>query len=256
MVNTTRIIHRLCLCITLIGVDAAAATGPYQVPPDTPQFIRDAVTARDRANEHRARDSERHPAEVLALSGVKPGDRVIELAAYGQYYSTLLSELLGRKGRLEMFDLPYTEPFGGELGRAFEAAHDNTRYHQVDYNDADFPTRVDVVFNVLTYHDLQAHGVDTALLNRKVFRALKRGGAYVVIDHMAEDGSGWRDAARLHRIGVETIIAEVLDAGFELAARSELLAHPEDDRMQLVFTPSIRGGTARAVLIFRKPANR
>ena len=39
--------------------------------------------------------------------------------------------------------------------------------------------------------------VDTAAFNRKIFNALKPGGIYLVIDHKAEDGSGWRDAATI-----------------------------------------------------------
>ena len=55
-------------------------------------------------------------------------------------------------------------------------------------------------------------------------------------------------------MGAETIIEEVTAAGFELVENSDLLAHPEDDRTQMVFAPGTRGGTDRAVLLFRKPA--
>ena len=45
-----------------------------------------------------ARDADRKPAELLALSGVKPGDRVVEFASFGQYFTTLLSPDRGREG--------------------------------------------------------------------------------------------------------------------------------------------------------------
>jgi predicted methyltransferase len=110
------------------------------------------------------------------------------------------------------------------------------------------------VWNVLYYHDLQQNDIDTAAFNKKVYDALAPGGVYVVIDHKAEDGSGWRDARTIHRMGAETIKEEVLAAGFELALESDLLANPDDDRSQMVFAPGTRGTTDQAFFVFRKPA--
>jgi len=232
----------------------AAAQDGYSIPPDTPAHIRRAVESAARPAEHRERDMARKPAEVLTLAGIEEGDRVVEIASFGHYYTTMLVEAVGPDGHVYMYDLPYTEGFAGEAARAFDAAHDNATYFLEDYNDVEFPDDVDVVMNVLYYHDLQPQGIDTAKFNAKLFDALKPGGAYLVIDHKAEDGSGWRDAATIHRIGVETIIEEVTAAGFELEVDSDLLAHPEDDRSKMVFAPGTRGGTDRAVLLFRKPA--
>lgn len=234
------------------GGQAAGQEG-YAVPADTPAHIRRAVESPARPAEHRERDVNRKPAEVLTLAGLEEGDHVIEFASFGHYYTTMLVEAVGPRGHVDMYDLPYTERFGGDAARAFDAAHDNATYHLEDYDDVEFPDNVDLVLNVLYYHDLQPNGVDTAKLNAKLFDALKPGGAYLIIDHKAEDGSGWRDAATIHRMGVETIIEEVTAAGFELEADSDLLAHPEDDRTAMVFAPGTRGGTDRAVLLFRKP---
>lgn len=240
--------------IAALSVGGPAAAQTYTVPPDTPAHIRAAVESPSRSEEHRERDAARKPAEVLKLAGIEEGDHVVEFAAFGQYYTTMLVEAVGPNGRVDMYDLPYTEEFAGEASRAFDAAHDNAAYHQQDYNDVEFPQDVDAVLNVLYYHDLQPNEIDTARLNEKLYEALEPGGAYLIIDHKAEDGSGWRDAGTIHRMGVETIIDEVTAAGFVLEADSDLLAHPEDDRTQMVFTPGTRGATDRAVLLFRKPA--
>jgi predicted methyltransferase len=235
-------------------VSYAAAQNAYTIPADTPAHIRRAVESAERPEEQRARDVNRRPAEILAMSGVEPGDRIIEIAGFGQYYTMMLADIVGPSGRVDIYDLPYTEQFAGEASRAFVAAHPNTAYHQDDYNEVEFPQNVDAVFNVLYYHDLQPNGIDTAAMNAKLLAALKPGGVYVIIDHKAEDGSGWRDAATIHRMGVATIREEVTAAGFELATDSDILAHPEDDRTQMVFAPGTRGGTDRAVFVFRKPA--
>jgi predicted methyltransferase len=91
-------------------------------------------------------------------------------------------------------------------------------------------------------------------MNRKIFAALKPGGIYLVIDHNAENGSGWRDVSTLHRIDPAVIKSEVTAAGFELAADNALLANPADDRKQAIRAEGIRGKTDQAVLVFRKPA--
>ena len=187
------------------------------------------------------------------LAGLKEGDHVIEIAGFGQYFTTLLCAAVGPKGKIDVYDMPYTERFAGEASRAFDAKHDNETYTQESYNDAKLPQNVDAVYMILYYHDLKPQGVDTAAFNHKILAALKPGGIYLVIDHKAEDGSGWRDAGTIHRIGVETIKQEVLAAGFELARESDLLANSQDDRSKMVFAPGTRGTTDQAVFVFRKP---
>lgn len=247
------------LILTLMGFPAAAqlpdpvSLGPYTMPDDTPDYIRDAIDSPERTDAEKARDSSRLPAEVLMMSGIKPGDHVIEIAGVGQYYTKILSAIVGPEGRVDVYDLPYTERFAGEASRAFDAAHPNMTYHQEDYNNSTFPPNVDVVFNILYYHDLILQKIDTEKMNAKLLASLKPGGAYVIVDHKAEEGSGTRDVQSLHRIDVQVIKEQVLAAGFELAGESDILSHPEDDRTWMVFTPGKRGTTDRALYIFRKP---
>ncbi len=241
----------------VFGATPATAQDPYVAPADTPTSIRRAVDSDARTDEQRARDSLRKPAEILMLAGIGEGDYVIEFAAFGHYYTTLLVDAVGTDGHVEMVDMPWIERFGGEPARAFATAHDNATFTQVHYNEADLPDEVDVVTMVLFYHDLTRESaeesVDTADMNARVFAALKPGGTYLIVDHKAEDGSGWRDATTLHRIDAQTIIDEVTAAGFELAVNSDMLANPDDGRTLNMRDPSIRGRTDRTVLVFRKP---
>ncbi len=230
-----------------------AATPPYVLPANAPAHVRRAIESPDRTMEQRARDYHRKPAEILTLAGIEEGDRIVEIAAFGQYFTTMLLAAVGPTGHVDMYDLPYTERLAGPASREFDAKHANAVYHQESYNDVTLPQGVDSVWNVLYYHDLQPQGVDTAAFNRKILAALRPGGVYVVIDHKAEDGSGWRDAGTIHRMGVETIKQEVLAAGFTLAVESDLLANPSDDRTKMVFTLGTRGTTDQAFFIFRKP---
>lgn len=240
------------LCATL-GT-AIAADAPYVVPAGTPAYIKAAVESPARNAESKARDANRKPAELLVLSGVKPGDKVVEFASFGQYFTTLLSDIVGPKGQVLMYDLPYTEARSGEASRAFAAAHPNSTYTLINYNAIELPQGVDVVFNVLYYHDLPLNEIDTAALNAKIFKALKPGGVFFIVDHNAAAGSGKRDIKTLHRIDPAVIREEVKAAGFELVTESNLLANPADDHSKMPFGKDIRGITDQTVFKFRKPA--
>ena len=248
--------------LTMLGAAVAHAQAPaqapapqaYVIPAGTPAYVRAAVQSAERSSAMTGRDALRKPAETLTLSGIEPGQRVVEIAGFGQYYTTLLSAIVGADGEVHVFDLPYTEARNGAAARAFTDAHPNTTYNVVDYNAAEFPDDVDIVFNVLYYHDLIINDIDTAAMNAKLFAALKPGGRYVIIDHKAEDGSGWRDAESLHRMGAEKIVEEVTAAGFVLSVDSNLLANPADPRTtRISFTPGERGTTDQAFFVFTKP---
>jgi predicted methyltransferase len=240
------------LSTAAVASDTPAAPAYYQVPKNAPGYIRKAVDA-PRPPLDMSADKNRKPAELLMLSGIKPGDKVVEFASFGQYFTTLFSSIVGPKGHVYMYDLPYTEARSGAKSRAFVAAHPNSTYELVDYNAVKLPQNVDIVFNVLYYHDLPLNNIDTASLNKRIFEALKPGGVYFIVDHNAAPGSGTRDTKALHRIDPEVIKKEVTAAGFKLAEESKLLAHPDDDHTKMVFTPGVRRLTDQSVFKFVKP---
>lgn len=236
--------------VTALGLLVLSQLASAQPIPD---YIQQAVASKERVAAMTERDAARHPAEMLVLSGLKPGDTIVEIAGAGQYYTTLLSSVVGDKGKVLVFDLPYTEERNGAPSRAFAAAHPNTTYTVVDYNDIVLPANVDVVMNILYYHDLSLNNIDTAKMNKKIFDSLKPGGVYLIEDHNAEAGSGTRDTKALHRIDPAIIQQEVLAAGFVLVEESKLQAVPGDDKTKMVFAPGTRGATDRSVFRFVKP---
>jgi predicted methyltransferase len=89
--------------------------------------------------------------------------------------------------------------------------------------------------------------------NQAVFKLLKPGGYFVVVDHAAAPGSGLKNTEDLHRIDPATVKADVEKAGFVLDAEEKLLANPADDHTLKIFDPAIKGKTDRFMLRFRKP---
>jgi predicted methyltransferase len=96
--------------------------------------------------------------------------------------------------------------------------------------------------------------VDPLALDRQAFAALKPGGLFVVIDHVAPAGSGMVDTGTLHRIDPAIVKQQVQAAGFVFDGESNALRNPADPHTAKVFDKSIRGHTDQFIYRFRKPA--
>ncbi|MDZ4061479.1 MAG: hypothetical protein U1C75_09900 [Brevundimonas sp.] len=118
-----------------------------------------------------------------------------------------------------------------------------------------FDRPLDVIFMGEEYHDfvIPRFGVDVPAMNAAVFRALKPGGLYVLLDHQAAAGTGVSVAGTLHRIESAELRRQVEAAGFIFDGETRVVANPADDHSLSVFDESIRGRTDRFVLRFRKP---
>jgi predicted methyltransferase len=209
-----------------------------------------------------ARDSVRHPGELIRFAGIKPGDRVADYFPGGGYYDRILSDVVGPKGRVygfipaEMARNCDPSEFAGGRAVAREG-RGNVAIVEQKLTGFQMPERLDVVWSSQNFHDLydsfmEHADVDQAL--RAVYRALKPGGVFVVIDHVAEAGSGLRDTERLHRIDPAAIRRQMEAAGFRYEGRSDMLRNPDDDHKLRIFDPRIRGRTDQVAFKFRKPA--
>ena len=115
---------------------------------------------------------------------------------------------------------------------------------------------LDVAFVTLFYHDTVNQKVDRAKMNAAIFKALKPGGVFVVVDHSAKKGDGTSVTRSLHRIEQSVVVDEVTNAGFRLDAESDFLRHPEDPRDWSAsdHAPMEKRGTSdRFALRFKKP---
>ena len=89
-----------------------------------------------------------------------------------------------------------------------------------------------------------------------MWKALKPGGLYVIVDHSAADGKGPNDAAILHRIEKKFVQEEVEQTGFIVEKDADLFAHAEDTRDWSTSPKDAgdkRGTSDRFTLIFKKP---
>lgn len=250
------------LLTALLFSISCAHVGPEHVTDvDVPPAVRGALDAPDRSDADRALDAGRDAGHMLAFFDVRPGARVAELGAGGGYTAELLARVVGPDGRvygqnsrfiLDRFaQAPWTE-------RLRKPAMANVVRLDRPFDDP-FPPEVrdlDAVLIVLLYHDTVWQGVDRARMNAAVFRALRSGGVYGVVDHAARQGTGTADVETLHRIEESVVRSEVEAAGFRLDAEADFLRNPQDPR-DWSASPRVagerRGTSDRFVLRFVKP---
>ncbi len=224
-----------------------------------PANITKALADPSRPAADTARDAARHPGEVLALAGVKPGDTVIDYVMGGGYFTRILSAAVGPKGVVYAYQPAEFIKFMAKYGedqKTVAATLANVKPLNGPMVGLDLPDGADVAITVQNYHDqhLKSFPVDTAAkANAEIFKSLKPGGVYLVIDHAATAGSGITAADTLHRIDIAAVKSEVEAAGFKLEAESPLLASKDDPHTASVFDAGIRGKTDQFILKFRKP---
>jgi predicted methyltransferase len=242
--------HRLALAGVLSVL--VLSTAQAQVP-DT---ITRAVTDPSRPKDDTKWDALRKPAQVLAFAHIRPGEIIGEYLPGGGYYTRLLSDIVGPKGKVYALE---TTTWGKQNIDATKAAAANLKNVTLDLaplGTFHLPEKVDLFWTSNNYHDLHipkyAH-VDMLKFDRLVYNSLKPGGVYFILDHAAAPGTGAVLSPKLHRIDEKTVVSEVTAAGFKLVDESNLLRNPKDDHTKIVFDPSIRFKTDQFILVFRRP---
>lgn len=239
----------LALAFTLVAAPAADAR-PASI------FAR-AVADAARPADHRQADALRLPAETLAFSGVKPGMTVGEFYPGGGYFTRMLSDVVGPKGHVYGIE---NQVWKGAV-EADQALLKEGRWANVSidvqpFGTVNFPRPLDVAWVTQNYHDLKIakYGVvDTLAFDRAVYKALKAGGIYFILDHQGRPGLTNADIEKMHRINRDVVVKEVTAAGFRLVAEGKFLHRAGDDHTLSIFDPRIQGHTDQYALKFVKP---
>jgi len=221
-----------------------------------------AVADSNRPAADTARDENRKPADMLAFAGIGPGKVVVDLLPGGGYFTRIFAKAVEPGGRVYAY-------FGSQYDARLK-----TQGKDPDNQFADLkqtyknlgvihgplpqfvtPVPVDVVWTSQNYHDMhnKAYAMDVNEVNKAIYKSLKPGGYYVIIDHKAADSAGDDVTETLHRIKESTTKTEVEAAGFKLVAEGHDLNFPGDDGTKRVFEADVKGKTNQFMLKFQKP---
>ncbi len=249
-------VRNLMVSVLAAASMAAAGAGAAAVPAN----ITAALGDQKRPPADSSRDVARKPAELLALAEVKPGQKVADFMMGGGYFTRILSAAVGPKGQVYAYQaaefIKFRPAYGTDQSKVV-ADYSNVTAINGPFAAAGLPDGLDLVLTVQNYHDLHlkiAPGDTADTVNKEIFKALKPGGVYLIVDHAAAAGAPLTVSDSLHRIDEAKVKSEVEAAGFKLVEEDDkLLGNPADPHDKLVFDPSIRGKTDQFVLKFRKP---
>jgi predicted methyltransferase len=247
----------------LLAVTLASGAARAALNMALPAYISAAIADSARPAGDTERDAERKPGATLAFAGIKPGDVVVELAPGKGYYTRLLSATVGPKGKVYAVaapprpDAPPDTPPPAAAVQAIAADPHFSNVTVILQRVAQLQLpegAADFVWTSDNYHDFHnIADVDVVNIDKAVFKALKPGGIFLVLDHAAQGGSGFRDTSTLHRIDPDAVKKEVESAGFKFLGESNILQNKADPHTAKVFDPAIRGHTDQFVMKFTKP---
>jgi predicted methyltransferase len=219
-----------------------------------------ALAAESRPQKDVERDRNRRPLETLKFFGLTDDMTVIELLPGGGWYTRVLAPVLADSGKLYVAlgtrraaEIVENEP-GFDKVTVLETT-DNThrpegsRYYILE----DFEFGVSNVDMVVTFRNMHNFDAESrAKLNAEVFKALKPGGLFGVVDHTKRHMEPENPENR-RRIDPVLVIAELLDQGFEFVAYSDLHYRADDELRFEVGRRTVTGNTDRFTFLFRKP---
>ena len=236
--------------------------GRADTVPVIPATVEAAISDPRRPDDQVKLDATRKPAISVLFSEAKAGDRIVDVMAGNGYFTRILSDLVGSGGHIYAYipteQIAHCSPreIAGTQSIVRDSSYTNVTLLTGSLADFRLPEKLDLIWMSQSYHDLHDSFLgpaNVAVLNKTIFDALKPGGVFLVIDHVAEAGSGLRDTETLHRIDPIRMRHEIEAAGFVLESQSDALRNADDDHKRAVFDPSIRGRTDQVLFRFRKP---
>jgi predicted methyltransferase len=254
--------------IAFIALACTAATSA-QSPADSPSSIavkiRAAMDSSIRNSTEKERDANRLPVETLEFFRLRDDMRVVELAPQEGWYTKILGPVLAQHGHLyvtlggtrgvEPLLAQYPSLGGVEILALNAKMVPNTESGIADgYFDISafqVPTEnIDLVVTFRNYHNFTPAA--RAHINQAVFKVLRPGGMYGVLDHTRRHNEpttleNWR------RMDPVLVIKEIQDAGFRLVDSSNIHYTPDDELRYEVGRKSVKGNSDRFTLLFQKP---
>ncbi len=219
-----------------------------------------AMAADIRTDAEKMRDANRKPIETLEFFGLRDDMKIVELLPGGGWYTKLLAPVMRENGEFYVALRSNTvkerlaeEPGFDHIHFIAEDANifrpEGARHYEIEMGELGVDN-VDIVFTFRNYHNFAPAG--RASMNAAVFKALKPGGVYAVVDHnrrhMQTD-----DNENRRRVDPVMAIREIQAAGFVLVDNSDLHYRPDDELRYEVGRATVTGNTDRWTMKFMKP---
>lgn len=201
------------------------------------------INAPDRTDADRKNDDRREPVKLLAFTGVRPGWKVLDMAAGAGYSTEIMARGAAPNGTVYAQNPPdlLARAKDGFTARMQHPAMKSVIAVARPFDDP-LPANVtdlDLITFFFGYHDTTYMPVDRAKMDKAMFNALKPGGYLVVADYAAAPGAGTTVGKTFHRIEESALKSELQAAGFKLVDEGNFLRNPNDTHDFVIFNPKI-----------------
>ncbi len=217
-------------------LNACAMQAP---PPDYGALL----AAPDRTDADRKNDDRRQAAKLLAFTGVRPGWKVLDMAADAGYSTELMARAVAAGGTVYGQNPSDAMPrvMDAFLARMQRPAMKDVVDDRRKFDDPVPPnvTDLDLVTFFFGYHDTTYMQVDRAKMDKAMFDALKPGGYLVIADYAALPGAPVTTGKTFHRLDENIEKSEVEAAGFKLVDEGNFLRNPNDTHDFIIFNAKI-----------------
>lgn len=223
----------LAASATVMAFDVDQPTPPASAGQVASTQLDQAVAGPWRSEQNKARDTYRHPKQMLTFFGIRPDMTVIEIWPSGGWFTEILAPFLNANGHY-IGAVPAGSKSKAALEKkfAFDKAHfGNARLLDFDNKAPNLGPdgSADMVLTFRNVHNWAADGSAETMF-KAFFKVLKPGGVLGVEDHRAAKGKTLDQVVNSGYLPTDYVIKLATDAGFKLDGQSEINANPKDDR--------------------------
>lgn len=227
------------LWIAAFGPGVTLQPGASALAQDSAARIDEALAGWHRSAASQARDKYRHPKETLLFFGLRPDMTVVEISPANGWYTEIIAPVVRDHGQFYGAS-PKLGNDAPEAMKKREAAYPALlAARPAVYGDAkaiNFDSAapvfapaasVDLIVTFRNVHNWAKAGNAEAMF-KGFYAALKPGGILGVVEHRAKPGTSMQQQINSGYMSEATVTELARQAGFTLAAQSEINANPLD----------------------------
>ena len=202
-------------------------------------LLDDVIEGPHRTEENRGRDRYRRPRETLMFFGLRENMTVIEISPANGWYTEIIAPIVRKQGKFigspPMLTADTPESFKRrDTAYKTMVASDPLLYGGATILNFDLQNPVfgtagsaDMVLTFRNVHNWAKAGTTDSMF-QAFHTALKKGGVLGVVEHRARPGTSFQRQIDSGYMTEEYVIEAATQAGFKLAASSDINYNPKD----------------------------
>jgi len=220
----------ITLAATLISVNSISVQAATK--------LEQALAGEQRSAAHKSRDQFRHPKQTLDFFGFNDHMSVVEITPGGGWYMEIIAPAVKGSGKYyaaQYPDMGKDDYYSNSRKKLIKKVASNNAFSEVIVTDFIPKKQSELAPQgsadlVLTFRNLHNWGeAGMAQVFKDAYRALKKDGVLGVVEHRMPVSQQWEANKRSGYVPKAMVVKLAKEAGFILAASTEINANPKDN---------------------------